>query len=46
MFADPDEGLELKEDVKKRLKSSLNEVKQGKRGIPASEVARKIGVDW
>jgi len=46
MFVDPDEGLELKENVKKRLKVSLSTVRQGKRGISASEIAKKIGVSW
>jgi len=41
MFIDPDEGLELKEALKERLKSSLDSVRQGKRGLSASEVAKK-----
>ncbi|MBU1598956.1 hypothetical protein KKG61_02430 [bacterium] len=46
MFIDPDEGLKLKEDVKEKLKISLDAVRQGKRGLSGSEVAKRIGVSW
>ncbi|MFH1896662.1 MAG: hypothetical protein ABH886_00210 [Candidatus Desantisbacteria bacterium] len=34
-----DKGLRLKEDVKEKLKISLDAVRQGKRGLSGSEVA-------
>ncbi len=43
---DPDKGLELREEVKSRLGESLDRTKAGKRGIPAEEVAKKLGLNW
>jgi len=43
---DPDEGLELKPEVVERLKKSFEETKSGVRGIPADEVAKKLGLNW
>lgn len=43
---DPDEGLELREEVKLRLAQSLNKTQAGERGIPAEEVAKKLGLNW
>ena len=44
ILGDPDWGLELKDEVKARLKRSLEEVRQGKRGIPLEDVVRKLGI--
>lgn len=46
MLGDPDEGLELREELKERLKRSLAAVKRGEPCIPAEEVARKHGLEW
>ncbi|NEP63195.1 MAG: hypothetical protein F6K31_40865 [Symploca sp. SIO2G7] len=43
---DPDSGLELKEEVRQQLIDSLKETEAGIRGVPAQEVARKLGLDW
>ena len=43
ILGDPDWGLDLKEDVQRRLKESLANLKKGKGGIPAEEVAQKLG---
>ena len=45
ILGDPDEGLELKPDVVKRLQKSLASVKSGKRGIPLSQVAGEFGLE-
>lgn len=45
LLGDPDAGLELKEDVKKRLELSLAAVKRGKRGMPLEKVAREAGLE-
>ena len=36
ILGDPDQGLELKEDVKERLRRSLAAVESGDEGIPTS----------
>lgn len=46
MFSDPDEGLELREEIKTRLQRSLEAEQQGARGIPAREVAAQLGLEW
>jgi len=42
---DPDVGLELREEVKERLRSSLAARQRGEKGIPIEEVARRVGLD-
>lgn len=37
---DPDLGLELREEIKERLRSSLGAMQRGVKGIPVDEVAR------
>ncbi|MBI2831219.1 MAG: hypothetical protein HYX79_03075 [Chloroflexi bacterium] len=44
IFGDPDEGLELKEEVKAELRQSLAEFERGERGIPAEELAKELGL--
>jgi len=46
MFGDPDEGLELREEIKARLRRSLEAERRGVRGIPAQEVAAQLGLEW
>ncbi len=43
MLGDPDEGLELREEVEDRLRRSLVAERRGARGIPAQEVAAQLG---
>ncbi len=41
---DPDEGKEVREEVKQQLLESMRRTKSGERGIPAEEVAKKLGL--
>ena len=42
LLGDPDWGMELKEEVKERLKRTS----KVKRGVPASEMAKRLGLIW
>lgn len=44
MFGDPDEGLVLREDVRKRLLKSKAAVERGERGRSLDDVARRLGL--
>jgi hypothetical protein len=46
LIGDPDRGLELREEVEERLRSSLAARQRGEKGIPIEEVARQAGLDW
>jgi hypothetical protein len=46
MLGDPDEGLELREEIKARLRRSLGAERSGAKGIPAQEVAAQLGLEW
>ena len=46
VFGDPDEGLELRDDLKARLQQSLAMVQAGGKTIPIEEVAAKLGLSW
>ncbi len=46
LLTDPDEGKELKPEVKQQLLDSLKRTQAGERGVSASEVARKLGLAW
>ena len=46
MLGDPDEGLELREGIKARLRRSLEAEHQGVRGISAQDVAAQLGLEW
>lgn len=46
LLGNPDKGLELREEVKARLKRSLARERRGVRGVPVAEVARKLGLIW
>ena len=46
LIGDPDRDLELREPVKKRLRRTLRDEKRGRSGIPAGEVARRLGLRW
>ena len=43
---DPDRGLEIRAEVKQRLIESRQRRQAGVRGIPAEEVAKKLGFKW
>ena len=45
LISDPDIGLELREEIKERLRSSLAARQRGEKGIPIEEVARQAGLD-
>lgn len=46
MFGDPDEGLELQENVEERLRQSIANIQAGGETIPAQDVATKLGLEW
>ena len=46
IFSDPDIGLELRDDIVKRLQQSLNYVQSGNRTTPAQDVAKRLGLEW
>ena len=46
IIGDPDLGLELREEIKERLRSSLAAMQGGGKGIPIDQVARQAGLDW
>ncbi len=46
LLGDPDEGLELRPEVRERLKRSLAAVKRGEQGIPIEKVAEDLGLEW
>jgi hypothetical protein len=46
MLSDPDEGLELREEIEARLRRSLAEKRGDTRGIPAQEVAAQLGLEY
>ncbi len=43
MLGDPDQRLELKAEVKKRLERSLSSKAQS---IPVTKVAEELGLEW
>jgi len=46
ILGDPDEGLELREEIKDRLRRSLETERRGARGISAQDVAAQLGLEW
>ena len=46
IIGDPDAGLELREEVKERLRNSLAAGQRGEKRIPVDEVAKRAGLDW
>ena len=46
LLGDPDQGLELREEIQERLKRSLERLKREERGIPAEEAAKRAGLNW
>ncbi|KAM3115967.1 hypothetical protein [Phormidesmis sp. 146-33] len=43
---DPDEGREIRPEVKQQLIESLKRTQAGECGILMSEVAKKLGLNW
>ncbi len=46
MVNDPDEGLQLREEMKAALQRSVHETEAGAETIPAERVAAKLGLEW
>jgi hypothetical protein len=46
VLGDPDEGLELRDDIKIKIQQSLAAVKAGGEIVPAEQVAAKLGLNW
>lgn len=46
VLGDPDEGLELRDDIKVKMQQSLAAVEAGAEIIPAEEVAARLGLTW
>ena len=46
MLGDPDEGLELRDDLAEELLRSLATVETGSKTTSAQEVAEKLGLTW
>lgn len=46
VFGDPDEGLELRDEFKVRLRRSLEKVRKGGETISAHQVATRLGLEW
>ena len=46
LLGDPDEGLTLREEVQARLRRTLARERAGERGIPARDVAERLGLEW
>lgn len=46
LLGDPDSESELKESVKRRLKTSFESEEQGKIGESAKEFVEKLGLKW
>ena len=45
ILGDPDQGLELREDIKDRLSHSLAASESGEEGIPIGQVAKEMGLE-
>jgi DNA primase large subunit len=43
-FGDPDEGLELRDDLKQRLLRQKEATAKGERGKPLSDVVKELGL--
>ncbi|MFZ5820919.1 MAG: hypothetical protein ACOYYJ_13545 [Chloroflexota bacterium] len=43
-FGDPDEGLELRDDLKRRLLRQKEATANGERGMPLSKVVKELGL--
>jgi len=46
MLGDPDEGMTLRPEIQERLLKSLNQPKESRQTVSATEAARRLGLDW
>jgi hypothetical protein len=46
LLNDPDIDKQLKTEVSQSLADSLQQTRNGERGISAEEVAQRLGLDW
>jgi len=46
VLSDPDKGKRLKPEVMQELVESLEQTQRGERGIPAEDVAKRLGLSW
>jgi hypothetical protein len=46
LLIDPDEGRQVKPEIKQQLLNSLGHTQARERGISAEEVAEKLGLNW
>lgn len=46
IFVDPDEGLELREEIKERLQRSMTEIQANGQTRSGQDVAAKLGLEW
>lgn len=46
LFGDPDKDLELRPEVRERLKHSLARIQGGEEGVSAEEAAKRAGLAW
>ncbi len=46
LLIDPDEGKQVKPEIKQQLLNSLRRTQAGDRGISAEDVAKKLGLNW
>lgn len=46
LLIDPDEGRQVKPEVKQQLLESLQRTQAGEIGLSAEEVAKKLGLNW
>ncbi len=46
LLDDPDEGKEIRPEIKQQLLESRQRRTAGERGIPAEEVAKRFGLTW
>lgn len=44
LLRDPDWGLELKKETRERLRRSFVAEQRGERGIPAHDLAKRLGI--
>ncbi|MDO9130940.1 MAG: hypothetical protein Q8N45_05405 [Anaerolineales bacterium] len=45
LFGDPDEGLVVRENIRKRLLEQKAAIARGERGIPLEDVVKKLGLN-
>jgi hypothetical protein len=46
LLIDSDEGKQVKPEVKQQLLDSLQRTQAGESGVPAKEIAKKLGLQW